>query len=280
MLNRRASGLLALLLAIALSSSCMAQEQTRFVLKLNDDLASNLRNFGTLSSNVDEKFRQRISMVEIQYVGGVDGTATTSDQKLVLSNDVANISVTETMINQLKSGPIRIMVPAGERSFSKIALNYEVSQSKPAATVENKVNSTGPILNDSGQPMDTFFIRMNKSDSMSGGIDGLEQVKFTTRFGDVAIPMDQIAGIKFHVDNRDSAVVVLNNGDSITGVPELQSISLKTDWGVAEIEPEFIDALTTTANAKFQQTTTDFGLRWELKTGDSFAPGPTNSVRQ
>ena len=88
--------------------------------------------------------------------------------------------------------------------------------------------------------------------------------------------MDQVAGIKFHTDSDDSAVVILNNGDSITGVPTIPAIQLKTDWGQADIEPSKIDSLTTTANATFTQGNSDFGSRWNLSTGNSFAPGFRN----
>jgi hypothetical protein len=65
---------------------------------------------------------------------------------------------------------------------------------------------------------------------------------------------------------------VLNNGDSLTGVPTVPSIQLTTDWGRADIEPEFIQSLTATSGAKFRQQNSDFGVRWSLDMGNSFAP--------
>lgn len=266
-----------MLVVAAFLGSTQAQEaeQTRFVLKLNDDLATNLRNFGTLSSTVDQKFQQRISMVELQYMGQDGNPAQTADDVAIeLKDGVANIAITESMIAQVKSGPLRISVPENKRSFDKISLNYVASSSEPTPAASTPLQ---PMLNAAGEPMDTFYIRMSRSEVMSGGIDGLEDIKLKTRFGDIVLPVKQIAGIKFHVDNKDSAVVVLNNGDTVTGIPGLTAISLKTDWGVAEIDPKFIDVLTTTPNAKFRQANTDFGLRWELRTGDTFAPGPTGA---
>ena len=108
---------------------------------------------------------------------------------------------------------------------------------------------------------------------MAGGIDGFHRFEIETKFGKVSVPMDQVAGIKFHIDGKDSAVVVMDNGDTVTGVPSIPAVMLKTDWGQADIEPEFMNALTTTASARFVQENTDFGLRWQLKAGDAFAPG-------
>ncbi|MEL7496323.1 MAG: hypothetical protein AAFN77_01845 [Planctomycetota bacterium] len=267
LVQRTLTAFVALALIITASSTTSAQEQTRFVLKLNDDLVNNLRSFGSLTSNVDDQFKQRISMIEIQYDGKTNVPASTSDTSILVESGTANISISDELIADIQRNPVRINVPADKRDFSKISLNY-VLPAKP-----NMPLSTGPILNDSGQPVDMYYIRLSNSETMSGGIDGFDKFAIETRFGNVSMPMDQVAGIKFHVDGKDSAVVVLNNGDTITGVPTIPAISLKTDWGVADIEPKFIDALTTTSNAKFTQTNTDFGLRWELKTGDSFAPG-------
>ena len=108
---------------------------------------------------------------------------------------------------------------------------------------------------------------------MAGGIDGFDRFEIATKFGKVSVPMDQVAGVKFHIDGKDSAVVVMDNGDTVTGVPTIPAVKLKTDWGQADIEPEFMNALTTTSNARFVQENTDFGLRWQLKAGDAFAPG-------
>ena len=111
---------------------------------------------------------------------------------------------------------------------------------------------------------------------MSGDIDGFDEFQIATRFGKVSMPMDQVAGIKFHTDSNDAAVVILNNGDSITGTPTIPAIKLITDWGQADIEPAKIDSLTTTSNATFSQGNSDFGSRWNLSTGNSYAPGFRN----
>lgn len=265
----RIASMLAAIALIAIASSALAQDQTRFVLNLNDELVKNLRSFGSLSSNVDDQFKERISMVEVQFDGNTSVPATTIEAPISIVEGVAGIAIDDSMIEKIRQQPVRINVPAEKRSFDKIMLNYQVSTSAP----ENPTAIAMPMLNEAGEPVDMFFIRLSNGESMSGGVDGFDKFSMETRFGTVSMPMDQVAGIKFHVDGKDSAVVILNNGDSITGVPTIPEISLKTDWGKADIEPAFIDSIATTTSAKFTQVNSDFGLRWELKTGASFAPG-------
>ena len=119
----------------------------------------------------------------------------------------------------------------------------------------------------------TVFVRLSDVKSIAGELEGLDSISMTCKFGKITIPLDQIAGIQMHVDEKKSAVVVLNDGDSITGVPDVPMLTLTTDWGTAEVEPGSIKSITTTANSKFSRKNTDFGTRWELRTGNSFAPG-------
>jgi len=116
------------------------------------------------------------------------------------------------------------------------------------------------------------FLRIGNAKRMAGKLNEFDQVSLKTAFGDVTIPMSEVAGIKFHTTADDKAVVVLNNGDTVTGIPSLPAIQLATDWGRADIDSEFVQSLTSASGAKFRQTNSDFGVRWVLETGNSFAP--------
>ena len=254
----------ALLFAVAcmsMAATANAQDQTRFVLKLDDKLITDFKGYGSLRSTVPERFKEKISFVELQFEGTKDGQPVEMDWGLVINGSSANIVLDDAAIERLMAQPVRIEVPAEKNTFSEIVLQYDA----PAGTT--------PILNDTGSPADSFFIKLEDGGAMSGDIDGFDEFQIATRFGKVAMPMDQVAGIKFHTDANDAAVVVLNNGDSITGTPTIPAIKLITDWGQADIEPAKIDSLTTTGNASFSQGNSDFGTRWNLNTGNSFAPG-------
>ena len=257
----------ALLVAIAclnLSATANAQDQTRFVLKLDNKLVDDFKDYGSLRSTVPDKFKEKISFVELQFDETKDQQPVEMNWGLLINGNSANIVLDEAAIQSLKAQPVRVAVPADKNTFGEIVLQYDA----PAGST--------PVLNDTGQPADAFFIKLKGDGAMSGDIDGFDEFEIATRFGKVSMPMDQVAGIKFHTDSDDSAVVILNNGDSITGVPTIPAIQLKTDWGQADIEPSKIDSLTTTANATFTQGNSDFGSRWNLSTGNSFAPGFRN----
>ena len=260
----------AMLVCLSMVNQAAAQDQTRFVLKLNEDLIFKLRDVGSLASNVRAEFRDRISLIEVQY-GDAGGQPENVDVDLEVANGTANVIMDERLIARVQQGPIRIVVPAAKRAFSRVSLVYARGENEDAPN-----RPAEPILNSSGQPVDLYYIRLKEAKSMAGGIDGFDRFEIETKFGKVSMPMDQVAGIKFHIDGKDSAVVVMDNGDTVTGVPVIPAIKLQTDWGQADIEPEFMNALTTTANARFVQENTDFGLRWELKAGDAFAPGRGN----
>ena len=245
-----------------------AQDQTRFVLRLSDDLVFKLRDVGSLASNVQAEFRNNISLIEVQFGDAANAQAENVSVDLEVSNGTANVIMDERLIQRVQRGPIRIVVPPAKRAFNRVSLVYARGENEdiPSRPAE-------PILNSSGQPIDLFYIRLKDAKSMAGGIDGFDRFEIATKFGKVSVPMDQVAGVKFHIDGKDSAVVVMDNGDTVTGVPTIPAVMLTTDWGQADIEPEFMNALTTTSNARFVQENTDFGVRWQLKAGDSFAPG-------
>lgn len=249
---------LAMATLLATASHSHAQDQTRFVLKLDNKLISSLRSFGSLRSQVPEQHRNKISFVELQFDETKVGESIELGLPLQISADNASIVLDEDLIGQVKGQPIRVPVNKDQGEFSQIILQYEA----PAVS---------PML--SGSSEDTLFIRMKDAKVMAGNVEGLSELAIDTKFGNVSIPMSEIAGIKFHTDGNDSAVVVLNNGDSVTGTPTVSAVQLQTDWGKAEIQPEFIESVTTGASARFLQESGDFGTRWSLRTGTSIAPG-------
>lgn len=255
------TALLCAVACLSLAATANAQDQTRFVLKLDEKLVNDFKGYGSLRSSVPEKFTEKISFVELQFEGTKDGQPVEMNWGLQINGSTANIVLDETAIESLMAQPVRIAVPADKNTFGEIVLQYDAP------------TGSTPTLNDTGSPADSFFIKLEDGGTMSGDIDGFDEFEIATRFGKVSMPMDQVAGIKFHTDADDAAVVVLNNGDSITGTPTIPAIKLTTDWGQADIEPSKIDALTTTSNASFSQGNSDFGTRWNLNTGNSFAPG-------
>ena len=260
-ISKASQSVMALLCLFALSPAVQAQQGTVFILRLDNDLVSSFESYGSLRSNVPDIHKSKISFVELRFEGSESDPVDVA-LPIQINGDSAQIALNNQLISRVKQQPIRVPVRKESNNFSQIVLLYDApSTSEPVQ------------MNDGGNGEDMYFIRLANNKTMSGKIDGFEQFEITTRFGKVSMPMDQVAGIKFHTDVRDSCVVVMTNGDLITGVPAIKAVELQTDWGQADIEPKYIEALTTSPNATFAQDSTDFGLRWNLRTGNAVAPG-------
>jgi len=245
--------LLSAIVAIfVINSSAFAQD--RYSLTLNNEYLTNLKSSGSLKSEVSESARNKIGFIELRYDDSKDKTPVELEIDVVRNGSDAVIVLDEDLIAKIKGQPVRI--PARENGFSRVLLKYD------APAVGNTITSE-----------DLLFVRLSDVKSLAGELDEISEITLTTKFGEITIPMEQVAGIKLHTDEDDSAVIVFVDGDVITGVPSLPTLQLSTDWGKAEINPEAVQSITTTSNSKFSRQNTDFGRRWTLKTGNSFAPG-------
>lgn len=103
----------------------------------------------------------------------------------------------------------------------------------------------------SGPSGSEVFVQVTQNREIAGTPVDLTELKVTTSFGEVAIPMAKIDGIKMHADGNDSSVIAFKNGDLVTGKVELDTIKLKTDWGTAHINTEQIEQITSDQSARF-----------------------------
>jgi hypothetical protein len=90
-----------------------------------------------------------------------------------------------------------------------------------------------------------------------------------TRFGDVAIPLTAIRGLRLHEGAPDpklpegpAATVILDNDDSLTVVLRAQQIQVKTAWGTAIVDLPQVRSLLVTSD-EVQWLKADG--RWRLK---------------
>ncbi len=252
---QKSTFLSAIIAVLVLSSSTFAQD--RYSLTLNNDYLTKLKNSGSLKSDVSESARNKIGFIELRYEDSKTTTPIELDVDVTRDGSDAIVILDNELIAKIKGQPVRI--PVQENGFARVLLKYDA----PAiATQPSQIISE-----------DLVFVRLSDVKSLAGELDEISEITLTTKFGEVSIPMEQIAGIKLHTDEDDSAVVVFVDGDVLTGVPAIPMLNLSTDWGKAEVNPEAVQSITTTGNSKFSRSNTDFGTRWILRTGNSFAPG-------
>jgi hypothetical protein len=128
----------------------------------------------------------------------------------------------------------------------------------------------------SGPEGDNVYVRVTQNRELSGTPIELTEIKVTTSFGEVAIPIAKVDGIKMHADADDSAVIAFKNGDLVTGKVNLDVVKLKTDWGVAHVNTAQIEQITMTRGARFypDSSTGSKGFRFS-KTGGNTQSNPS-----
>ncbi|MEM9409666.1 MAG: hypothetical protein AAGA30_01045 [Planctomycetota bacterium] len=264
-----------LLAVVAWTNPLAAQDfeedgNSRFILTLNEGLVNSLKTMGTLQSpTIADNAIGKINAIEIGFQGAQSDGAVEVNINPIISGNALQIELPDAFIEQIQNQAIRVNVPTGSQ-FSKVFLSYKrPANQQPSLNTENlqpmaSANSNGMVL----PPAEIFvqhFVKLSDSGALKGQMDLTETIQFETKFGEVDIALGQIAGIRFHIDGADGAIVVLKNGDSITGVPNAESFELTTDWGRAELDPVFIESITTSPNAQFRQSNEPgFGPRWQL----------------
>lgn len=209
-----------------------------------------------LESPVPQETQSTIQEIQIGFDETKSNPHVELDVDVQVSGTQAIIIVDNQLLAKIKGQPVRFDVRS--RPITKVVLKYDPPVSSPTL---GQAGGEGVV-----------FIRIGNSKRMAGKLDGFDTLNLKSAFGDVAIPMEKIAGVKFHTSADDKAVVILNNGDSVTGIPTLPAIQLMTSWGKADIDPEYVQSLTFSSGARFRQNRSDFGTRWILQTGNSFAP--------
>ncbi len=254
------------IVSVSISAEGRAQDQTKFILKLNDSLIGTMKSLGSLNSVIPEDARGKVSTIQVLF-DTVDTAVPAVDANfpLTVSGEACMVALTDDLIEKAKSTPLRFSVPTGS-TFMKVFLNYRRPNVNNNGSVSKAVEPPMPV-NDNlavSVPAAEHFVILTEQQMMEGQIDITDKIKFDTRFGDVEIGIDQIKGIRFHVDDNNSAIIVLNNGDTVTGIPELDVLKLKTEWGRAEFDPNFVESLVTSRIARFQPNPSNSGPRWML----------------
>ena len=250
----------AVLFVLGLAASVSAQDNSSYPLVLSGSNLDAMVQGRLLTSPVKAEKQNTIETVIVSYSATKANPPVELNVDMSYANGKVEVLVDDDLLAKIKGQPVIFEVT--QRPITEVVLKYDA----PISGV------TGDPMMGSGVAEGALFVRLSDSKRMAGTVEGLTEFQLTTSIGEITVPMDQVAGIKMHTTNDDKAVVVLNNGDAITGIPSISNIELMTDWGKAEIEPEFIESITSTSGAKFRQDSSNFGPRWNLDTGKSLAP--------
>lgn len=85
-----------------------------------------------------------------------------------------------------------------------------------------------------------------------------------TAFGEAAIPLSEVAGIRFPSAEDTSTTIVMLNGDSITGATDVKFVSVQTTWGNAKINGQSVSTMLFVPGLVWQSVESLGGKRWSL----------------
>ena len=100
---------------------------------------------------------------------------------------------------------------------------------------------------------------------LSGTPADLETIPVNSLFGEAKLPLHTVAGIRFAQKSDEQTVIVLQNGDVITGEPNLDRIKIVSEWGEASINTTYIESITFRSDLVWSPVNTGSGQRWRLQ---------------
>ena len=256
--------IVALILSVFLTSNSFAQDEpARFILKLNDNLISSFKEYGSLRSALPADVRDRIDTIELRFAGTEDKAPITMNLNVQLNGQNAEIAVNDNLLDTVKTQPVR--VPLNGKTFNVVFLRY--NRTADVGEGKDVVMGDGP---------NRFVLKITDDSTIAGSVVDMTAIELMTNFGKIELTLDQIAGVRFKSNGDNEAVVFLNNGDAITGTPTLGVVNVQTFWGLAEVNASNLRSMSTSPSAQYVRETTDFGSRWTLKMGTGLAPGGRN----
>jgi len=110
----------------------------------------------------------------------------------------------------------------------------------------------------------TVIVDLIDGQKISGTLTDASDFPFKTSFGEVKIPLSEIAGIKFAYRDDASTTIILKNGDSITGAADVKSLAVDTEWGGAKINGSSVISMLLLPDLKWNSSVGLNGKRWTL----------------
>jgi hypothetical protein len=99
---------------------------------------------------------------------------------------------------------------------------------------------------------------------LRGSLLSSTDLQMKSSFGEVTIPLSEVAGIKLASEGNATTTVVLHNGDSVTGACDLPRVELQTEWGTATINGSAVNSILFAQGMAWVSEEGLSGTRWAL----------------
>lgn len=143
------------------------------------------------------------------------------------------------------------------------------TEAQPAEAVAEAVAE--PVAEPTGSDSKTPTLRpltvtTGLTDGMliTGTLLDTNSIAIKTAFGEAAIPLSEVAGIRFPSAEDTSTTIVMLNGDSITGATDVKFVNVETSWGHAKINGQSVSTMLFVPGLTWHNSDSLGGKRWTL----------------
>ena len=117
-------------------------------------------------------------------------------------------------------------------------------------------------------------ITLNNQSVIRGTLTDTTEIPMKTVFGELTLPLAEVAGIRFATQGDTSTTVVMLNGDSVTGATDLKRLTVETEWGAAQINGSGIASILLVPNLQWSSVAGLNDKRWYLTEANT----PTTNI--
>jgi len=165
-------------------------------------------------------------------------------------------------------------IPAGQPTPA-VPIATATADETPIATPAKE--SPGPEDN-AVRPL-SATVHLVSGTKLEGTLLTATELIMKTSFGEVNIPLNEVAGIRLAEQGNGTTTVILHNGDSITGGTQLSKLDIVTEWGQAEVNGDNISSILFTQGLRWENATVFTGTRWTLVENADGTSSKTSVVR-
>lgn len=129
----------------------------------------------------------------------------------------------------------------------------------PTPAGDPSVDEKGGVL----RPL-SATVQLIGGSRLEGTLMNATEIAMKTSFGEINIPLNEVAGIRLAEAGNGSTTVIMHNGDSVTGGTELTQVDIVTEWGRAEVNGANVSSILFTRGVKWVSLPGLSGTRWAL----------------
>ncbi len=107
-------------------------------------------------------------------------------------------------------------------------------------------------------------LKLREGLELKGNTVEMDNVKMTSLIGEVDVPINTIAGIRFAQQPGEQTTLVLLNGDAITGDLALTDVKFVSNWGEAKVNIGHLESIVFRPDFAWSEVGTPNGKRWRL----------------